>query len=198
MAPYLLYIRCMRTLAIIDDDATHRSVIRGLVEDAGYRVVAEGADGSEAASIVRDHSPDVVIMDVKMPGTDGITATGEINRTRPTPVILLTGTDDPETVRRATEAGVMAYLTKPVRAEELTPAIELAVKRFSEFTMLRKENLDLKSSIEARKIIERAKGLLMEKEGLAETEAFNRIRKISMDRRKSMREVAEVIISALE
>lgn len=188
----------VRGIIIIDDDADHREVLRGLIEDAGYNVLAEGGDGTEAMDLCKTHMPDVIIMDVRMPEKDGIEAAEELSGTCPVPVILLTASDDPETIRRASEAGVMAYLLKPVRAEELAPAIELAVKRFTEFEVLKKENRDLRSSIEARKVIERAKGLLMEKEGLTESEAFSRIRRISMDKRKSMQDVAEVIISALE
>ncbi|MFQ5464725.1 MAG: ANTAR domain-containing response regulator [Thermodesulfobacteriota bacterium] len=187
----------MKGIAIIDDDPTQRSVLKALVEDAGYRVVAEGADGSVALGICKDSRPDAVIMDVRMPGMDGITAAGVLARLCPVPVVLLTANDDPETVRRATEAGVMAYLIKPVRAEELSPAIELACGRHAEFETLKRENRDLKSAVEARKVIEKAKGLLMEKEGLTEAEAFARLRKTSMSRRKTMREVADVIVLAL-
>ena len=190
-------VRVMKGIAIIDDDATQRSVLKALVEDAGYRVVAEGADGTEALGICKDSRPDAVIMDVRMPGMDGITASGVLARLCPVPVVLLTANDDPETVRRAMEAGVMAYLIKPVRAEELAPAIELACCRHAEFETLKRENRDLKSAIEARKVIEKAKGLLMEKEGLTEAEAFARLRKTSMSRRKTMREVAEVIVLTL-
>ncbi len=188
----------MRTVAIIEDDPSERLVLRGFVEDMGFDVVAEGSDGSEALEICRKYSPDLVIMDVGMPRKDGIEATRDINRDCPTPVILLTARDDEETIRRAVESGVMAYLVKPVKREDLLPAIELSISRFREFQMLRKENVDLKNALEARKIIEKAKGLLMEKEGLTETEAFMRIRKISMDKRKPMKEIAEVIILALE
>jgi len=190
----------MRSIAIIDDDATHRMVLKGLVEDAGYRVVGEGADGSVAVEICSGppgQRPDVVIMDVRMPVMDGIEAAGVIGRTSGVPVVMLTATADADTIRRAVDAGVMGYLTKPVRAEELAPAIELAVERSAECESLRRENEDLKSAAAARVAIERAKGVLMEKEGITEAEAFSRIRRISMDRRKSMKEVSEVIISAL-
>ncbi|HHL40833.1 MAG TPA: response regulator [Deltaproteobacteria bacterium] len=187
----------MKKVALIDDEASQRVVLRGFLEDAGYEVVAEGGDGSQAVDICTANDPDLVIMDVKMPGMDGIEAARLINSLRPTPVLLLTASSDDETVRRAVEAGVMAYLTKPVRFEELQPAIELALDRHNELEQLRKENVDLKEAIETRKVVERAKGLLMEKEGLTEKEAFGRLRKISMDRRSTMREIAEVIIKAL-
>lgn len=188
----------MRRIAVVDDNPSERLVLKGLLEDAGLDLVAEGVDGSEAVKICRLKSPDLLIMDVKMPVKDGIEAALEISRDCPTPIVLLTGCDDEETVRRAADAGVMAFLVKPVRAEELGPAIELAISRFQEFTALRKENEDLKKTLQARKVIEKAKGLLMEREGMSETEAFARIRKISMDKRKAMAEVAEVIIMAFD
>jgi len=188
----------VRKIAIIDDDASERLVLKGLVEEAGYSVVAEGADGAEAVKVCEESLPDIVIMDVKMPVKDGIEATAELQRVSPAPVVLLTADTDAETVRRAAEAGVMAYLVKPVRGEDLIPAIELAIERYREFGILRRENEDLKKTLLARKSIEKAKGLLMEREKLSESEAFSRIRKISMDKRQSMTEIAEVIILAFE
>ncbi|MDP2690667.1 MAG: response regulator [Deltaproteobacteria bacterium] len=198
MAPKLLSTMGMKNIAIVDDDSSARFVLKGLVEEAGFRVVAEGVDGAEAIEICKAKAPDLVIMDVHMPIKDGIEAAGEIGRACPTPVILLTARDDEETVRRAAGAGVMAYLVKPVREEELLPAIELAISRFSEFRLLREENAELKGALQARKTIEKAKGLLMAREKMSEGEAFARIRKISMDKRKSMAEIADVIILAFE
>ena len=196
----------MIKIAIIDDNASERTVLKGLVEDSGFAVVAEGINGQEAVDICRLKSPDLVIMDVKMPVKDGvkggikggIEAAAEISRLCPTPVVLLTASDDEDTINRAVEAGVMGYLIKPVRQEDITPAIKLAMSRFLEFEILKRENRDLKNSLQARKAIEKAKGLLMEKEGLSEAAAFARIRKISMDRRQSMTDIAEIIITALE
>jgi len=188
----------MKRIAIIDDNAKERFVVKGLIEECGFTVVAEGSNGEEAVEICRTKSPDIVIMDVKMPVKDGVCAASEISRDCPVPVVLLTARGDEDTVKRAAEAGVMAYLMKPVRLEDLRPAIELALTRFEEFQMLRKENRDLKNAIQARKSIEKAKGLLMEREKLSENSAFSRIRKISMDKRKSMAEIAEVIIMAFE
>ncbi|OGP18606.1 MAG: hypothetical protein A2V21_306045 [Deltaproteobacteria bacterium GWC2_55_46] len=188
----------MKKIAIIDDNDTERLILRGFIEDAGFAIVAEGTNGMEALEICRLKDPDLIIMDVKMPVKDGIEAAFEISHSFPKPIVLLTGSDDEETVRRAAEAGVMAYLMKPLRAEELIPAVELAISRFREFQALRRENEDLKKTLETRKVVEKAKGLLMEKEGLSESEAFARIRKISMDKRKSMSEIAEVLIMALE
>lgn len=198
MALKLLSTIAMKNIAIVDDDASSRFVIRGFVEEAGLKVVAEGENGAEAVEICRTKRPDVVLMDINMPVKDGIEAAAEIGRECPTPVILLTARDDEATVKRAAGAGVMAYLVKPVREEELLPAIELAVSRFKEFRLLREENKELKSALAARKTIEKAKGLLMARESLSEGEAFSRIRKIAMDKRKSMAEIAEVIILAFE
>lgn len=198
MALKLLSTIAMKNIAIVDDDASSRFVIRGFVEEAGLKVVAEGENGAEAVEICRTKRPDVVLMDINMPVKDGIEAAAEIGRECPTPVILLTARDDEATVKRAAGAGVMAYLVKPVREEELLPAIELAVSRFKEFRLLREENTELKSALAARKTIEKAKGLLMARESLSEGEAFSRIRKIAMDKRKSMAEIAEVIILAFE
>ncbi|MFQ5736649.1 MAG: ANTAR domain-containing response regulator [Thermodesulfobacteriota bacterium] len=188
----------MKNVAIVDDDSSARFVLKGFVEEAGFSVVAEGSNGAEAVEICRTKAPDLVIMDVKMPVKDGIEAAGEISRACPVPVILLTARDDEETVRRAAGAGVMAYLVKPVRREELAPAMELAMSRFREFNLLRQENAELKGALAARKTIERAKGLLMAREKISEGEAFSRLRKISMDKRKTMAEIAEVIILAFE
>lgn len=188
----------MIKIAIIDDNVSERAVLKGFAQDCGFAVVAEGVNGQEAVDICRLKSPDLVIMDVKMPVKDGIEATAEISRLCPTPVVLLTASDDEDTITRAVEAGVMGYLVKPVRHEDISPAIKLAMSRFIEFEILKRENRDLKNTLQARKAIEKAKGLLMEKEGLSEAAAFARIRKISMDRRQSMTDIAEIIITALE
>ncbi|OGP23505.1 MAG: hypothetical protein A2X93_02580 [Deltaproteobacteria bacterium GWC2_56_8] len=188
----------MRKIAIVDDDASERIVLKGLLMENGFSVVAEGKSGLEAIDICRSSTPDLIIMDVRMPGKDGISAAFEISKICPTPVVLLTASDDEETIRRAAEAGVMGFLLKPIREEGLVPAIELAISRFEEFVMLRKENAELKDALKARKTIEKAKGLLMERDKLSEAEAFARIRKIAMDKRKSMTDIAEVIILAFE
>ncbi|MBI4949151.1 MAG: response regulator [Deltaproteobacteria bacterium] len=198
MALILLFYYRMRKIAIVDDDASERIVLKGLLMENGFSVVAEGKSGLEALDICRSSTPDLIIMDVRMPGKDGISAALDIGKNCPTPVVLLTASGDEETIRRAAEAGVMGYLMKPIREEGLVPTIELAISRFEEFVMLRKENAELKDALKARKTIEKAKGLLMEREKLNEAEAFARIRKIAMDKRKSMTEIAEVIILAFE
>ncbi len=188
----------MKSIAIVDDDASGRFVLKGLLVEAGFSVAAEGADGAEAVEICRTKKPDLLVMDVKMPVKGGIEAAEEIARTCPTPVILLTGREDEQAVRRAASAGVMAFLAKPVRREELIAAIELASTRFNESRLLREENAELKGALAARKTIDKAKGLLMERDRISESEAFSRIRKIAMDKRKTMAEIAEVIILAFE
>jgi len=187
-----------RKIVIIDDNADQRFVLKGLLADMGCEILGEGKSGLEAVELMHRLSPEVILMDVKLPGMDGIEAAMAINKLKPTPVILLTAKKDEETIKRAVEAGVMAYLVKPIREEDLLPTIELAISRFKEFQAALKENIDLKETIEARKVIERAKGLLMEKEGLSERDAFSRIQKLSMDRRRSMKEIAEILITALE
>ncbi|MBI5326743.1 MAG: response regulator [Deltaproteobacteria bacterium] len=187
-----------RKIVIIDDNTDQRFILKGLLTDSGCEVLGEGKSGLEAVELMQKLSPDAILMDVKLPGMDGIEAVLAINKLKPAPVILLTAKKDEETIRRAAEAGVMAYLVKPIREEELLPTIELAISRFKEFQAVRKENIDLRETIAARKIIEKSKGLLMEKEGLSEREAFSRIQKLSMDKRMSMREIAEILITALE
>lgn len=188
----------MKRIAVVDDNASERLVLKGFIEAAGFELAAEGINGLEAIEICRSTRPDLLILDVRMPVKDGIEAAREISRSFPTPIVLLTADEDDETVRRAAEAGVMAYLMKPVRAEHISPAIEFAISNFNEIKALKDENENLKKTLEGRKIVSKAKGLLMEKEGLSEREAFARIRKISMDKRKSMAEIAEVLIMAFE
>lgn len=188
----------MKRIAVVDDNASERLVIKGFIEAARFAIAGEGANGLEAIEICRDRRPDLLMMDLRMPVKDGIKAAEEISRYCPTPIVLLTADEDSETAKRAAEAGVMGYLVKPARAEEIAPAIEVAISKFKELRALRDENEGLRKSIEERKAVEKAKGLLMEKEGLSEREAFSRIRKISMDKRKGMAEIAEVLIMALE
>lgn len=188
----------MRNIAIVDDNASELKILKAMAEEVGLNVIATGANGAEAIEICRANAPDLIIMDYKMPVKDGIEAAIEISRDCPLALVLLTAYDDEKSIRAAADAGIMAYLVKPVRQEQILPAVEVALVRFKDVEALRKENVALKDAIEARKIIEKAKGLLMEKEGLNENESFIRIRKISMDRRKSMKEIAEIIILAFE
>lgn len=187
-----------KRVAIVEDDPSQRRVLSGLLELKGYQVVAEASSGEDALALCKELRPDVVIMDINMPGMDGLEAAREINEESPTAVVMLSARDDDEAVRKAYEAGAMGYLIKPVGAEALYAAMEVAIFRFRELEKLLKENAELKDSLEARKYVERAKGLLMEAYGLTEDEAFKRLRKLSMDGRKPMVDVAKVITLSLE
>ena len=160
----------------------------------GFEVVGEGVSGESALLLAKATTPDVVLMAVGLQQQDGISAAQQIMEERPLPIVLLTSHCETETIERAKGAGVMAYLVKPLREEELVPAIEMAISRFAEFISLRKENADLKKTLEARKTIERAKGILMKTHDLSEADAFSLIQKRSMDMRKSMAEIAQAII----
>ncbi len=186
-----------RTRVIIaDDESLIRMDLREMLTNLGYLVVGEVADGRSAVNQARELRPDVVIMDIKMPDMDGIDAARVLTEERVAPVVLLSAYSQRELVQRAREAGVVAYLVKPYREEELTPAIEVALARFAEFKDLQKQVNDLAEALETRKLVDRAKGILMDKQGLTEAEAFRKIQKMSMDNRKPMKEVAEAIILA--
>lgn len=183
-------------ILIVDDSASSRTLLVEGLKELGCAVVGEAGDAQEGLGCVRSLRPDVVFVAIGLPDSDGITAARQIMEELPTPIVILSRHRDPETIRRATEVGVMAYLIKPVRKEELGPAIELAIGRFREFVALRRENADLKRALEERKVIERAKGILMETEGFSEREAFARIRRMSMDTRKPIEEIARAILLA--
>ncbi|MBM4459192.1 MAG: response regulator [Chloroflexi bacterium] len=186
-----------RTRVIIaDDESLIRMDLREMLTNLGYLVVGEVADGRSAVNQARELRPDIVIMDIKMPDMDGIEAAKILTEERVAPVVLLSAYSQRELVDRAREAGVVAYLVKPYREEELTPAVEVALARFREFQDLHKQVADLQQALETRKLVDRAKGILMDKQGLSEAEAFRKIQKMSMDNRKSMKEVAEAIILA--
>ncbi len=186
-----------RTRVIIaDDESLIRMDLREMLTNLGYLVVGEVADGRSAVNQARELRPDVIVMDIKMPDMDGIEAAKILTEERIAPVVLLSAYSQRELVDRAREAGVVAYLVKPYREEELTPAIEVALARFSEFKDLEKQVADLQLALETRKLVDRAKGILMDKQGLSEAEAFRKIQKMSMDNRKAMKDVAEAIILA--
>ncbi|MBF6613681.1 MAG: response regulator [Chloroflexi bacterium] len=185
-------------VVIADDDPIIRMDLREMLTGLGYSVVGEAADGSNAVSLARELRPDLVIMDIRMPELDGIEAARLLTGEEIAPVLLLTAYSEPDLVQRATQAGVIGYLVKPFRETQLGPAIEVTLGRFREFQQVRKELGDMKEALEARKVIDRAKGLLMDRYGLSEGDAFRRIQKRSMDMRKSMREVAEAILLASE
>jgi AmiR/NasT family two-component response regulator len=183
-----------RRVVIADDESIIRLDLGEMLANLGYEVVGEGSDGAVAVDLAHRLRPDLVIMDIKMPGMDGIAAAHELTRARVAPVLLLTAYSEQHLVERAREAGVVAYLVKPFREAELLPSIEIALARFAEFQTVEQEVHSLKEALETRKLIEQAKGILMETQGLKESEAFHRIRKASMDTRKSMREIAEAIL----
>jgi response regulator NasT len=186
-----------RTRVIIaDDESLIRMDLREMLTTLGYLVVGEVPDGRSAVNQSRELRPDVVIMDIKMPDLDGIEAAKILTEERIAPVVLLSAYSQRELVERARQAGVVAYLIKPYREEDLTPAIEVAVARFREFRDLEKQVADLQQALETRKLVDRAKGILMDKQGLTEAEAFRKIQKMSMDNRKPMKEVAEAILLA--
>jgi two-component system, response regulator PdtaR len=183
-----------RRVVIADDESIIRLDLGEMLANLGYEVVGEGSDGAIAVELAHRLRPDLVIMDIKMPGMDGIAAAQELTRAKIAPVLLLTAYSEQHLVERAREAGVIAYLVKPFREAELLPSIEIALARFAEFQTVEQEVHSLKEALETRKLIEQAKGILMETQGLKESEAFHRIRKASMDTRKSMREIAEAIL----
>ena len=183
-----------RRVVIADDESIIRLDLGEMLTNLGYEVVGEGSDGAIAVELAHRLRPDLVIMDIKMPGMDGIAAAHELTRARIAPVLLLTAYSEQHLVERAREAGVIAYLVKPFREAELLPSIEIALARFAEFQTVEQEVSSLKEALETRKLIEQAKGILMETQNIKESEAFHRIRKASMDTRKSMREIAEAIL----
>ncbi len=183
-------------LVIADDESLIRMNLKETLVGLGYLVVGEAGDGVSAITLARQLQPDLVVMDIKMPKLDGIQAAEVLTQERIAPVLLLTAYSDRELVDRAREAGVVAYLVKPFREADLLPAIEVAMARFQELRALDKQLGDLQEAMETRKIVERAKGLLMETQGLNEAEAFRRIQQLSMNTRKPMKEIAQALLLA--
>ncbi|MFT4218502.1 MAG: response regulator [Micropruina sp.] len=179
---------------VAEDEALIRLDLVELLTAEGYEVIGEAGDGEQALAMARELEPDLVVMDVKMPKMDGISAASAIAEERIAPVVMLTAFSQRELVERAREAGAMAYVVKPFDASDVVPAIEVAMARYAELKALEDEIDDLQERFESRKIVEQAKGLLMEGLGLTEPEAFRWIQKTAMDLRKSMREVAEGVI----
>lgn len=179
---------------VADDDPIIRLDLKQMLANLGYEVVAEAGDGNEAVLLARSVKPDVCVLDVRMPERDGISAVAEVVSEGIAAAILLTAYSDQELVQKATEAGAFAYLIKPFKPQDLPPAIEVAVSRFRQTQTLHKQVHELNQRLEARRIIERAKGMLMRKQGISEEEAYARIRQRSMETRRSMREVAEAIL----
>jgi AmiR/NasT family two-component response regulator len=185
-------------IIMADDESIIRMDLREMLSNLGYLVIGEVGDGRSAVNLARELRPDLVIMDIKMPDMDGIEAAKILTEERLAPVLLLTAYSQRELVNRAREAGVVGYLVKPFRESDLAPAIEVALARFAEFTTLEKEVGNLQTALETRKFVDRAKGILMDTQGLTEAEAFRKIQKMSMNTRKPMKEVAEAIILAHE
>jgi response regulator NasT len=183
----------MRCALIVDDEPLLRRHVAEILEHYGFDQILEAEDGSRALELVRHQEILLVVMDVGMPGIDGITTAEKIGKLKPLPIVLLTATADTATVERARLAGVMNFVVKPVRAEQLLVAVDLAIHQFVELLSLREEVGKLRDTLETRKLVDRAKGLLMRR-GMDEPTAFRRLQKLAMDKRKSLREVAEAIL----
>ena len=181
-------------IVIADNESIIRMDLRELLEEAGHQVVGEGANGKKAVELARKLKPDLIILDIKMPEMDGITAAKIIDDEKIAPVILLTAFSQSEIVERAKDSGVLAYLGKPVQESNLFPALEIALSRWQEMQDLEDQLFKVKDSLENRKILDRAKGILMDAYNITESEAFRRIQKYSMSKRKTIKEVAEAII----
>lgn len=186
-----------RRVVVAEDEALIRLDLVEMLREEGYDVVGEAGDGQRAVELAEELRPDLVIMDVKMPRRDGIDAASEIAAKRIAPVVILTAFSQRELVERARDAGAMAYLVKPFSQADLVPAVELAASRFEEMSLLEREVANLSDRLETRKVIERAKGVLMQSQRLSEPEAFKWIQRAAMDRRTTMKAVAEVVLDTL-
>lgn len=187
-----------RRVVVAEDETLIRLDIVEMLEHEGYDVVAQAVNGEQALELAREFRPDLVLMDVKMPIMDGITAAATLTAERVAPVVLLTAFSQRELVERAQEAGAMAYVVKPFTAADLVPAIEIAISRGEQISALAAEISDLQEQFETRKLVDRAKSRLMEQLNLTEPDAFRWIQKTSMDRRLSMREVADAVLDQIK
>jgi len=183
-----------RRVLVAEDEALIRLDLVEMLREEGYEVVGEAGDGEQAVELATELRPDLVILDVKMPKRDGIEAASEIAGKRIAPVVILTAFSQRELVERARDAGAMAYLVKPFAKRDLVPAVELAISRFTELQALEAEVAGLTDRLETRKVVERAKGLLMAKQAMTEPEAFRWIQRTAMDRRTTMKAVALVVV----
>jgi AmiR/NasT family two-component response regulator len=181
-------------VVIAEDEALIRLDLRETLEEEGYEVVAETSRGDEVVDLVREHRPDLAILDIKMPGGDGLTAAAEITSARLAAVLVLTAFSQRELIDRAREAGALAYLVKPFQRNDLVPAMELAIGRFEEMKALEEENKDLEERLETRKVVDRAKGKLMDELDMKENDAFRWVQRRAMDERTSMRDVAQRVL----
>lgn len=183
-----------RRVVIAEDEALIRLDLREMLREEGFDVVGEAGDGEQAVALANDLQPDLVICDIKMPKMDGISAAAQIVGKRVAPVVMLTAFSQRDLIERARDAGAMAYLVKPFEKRDLLPAIEMAMSRFAEIKALEAEVTGLRDRLEARKLIERAKGALMTRHEMTEPEAFRWIQRAAMDNRTSMRAVAELVL----
>ncbi len=181
---------------IAEDEQLTRAIIRARLEKLGHQVLAEAENGVQAIELVRLHRPDIIIMDIKMPEMDGLEAARNIVTQWPCAILFLSSFNEEELVEQAGDAGALAYLTKPFRKEDLGPAVQIAVQRFKQIQAQSKEIDQLKETIETRKLIERAKGILMDRHNMSEEEAFKRIHYQARNQNKKMREIAQSIITA--
>ena len=184
-------------VVVAEDEGLIRMDIVATLNESGYQVVGEAADGEEAVRLATELTPDLLVMDIKMPKLDGISAAEKISELK-IPVVLLTAFSQSDLVKRAAEAGAMAYVTKPFKPTDLLPAIQIALSRFEEITALEAEIADISERLETRKLMDRAKSMLQTKMKLTEPEAFRWIQKASMDRRLSMAQVAKTVIEQLD
>ena len=185
----------IKRVLIAEDEALIRLDLREMLQEEGFDVVGEAADGEQAVELAVELNPDLVICDIKMPKMDGIAAAAQIAEKRIAPVVILTAFSQRDLIERARDAGAMAYLVKPFQKRDLLPAIEMATSRFAEIRALESEVTNLRERLEARKLIERAKGVLMTEHRMTEPEAFRWIQRAAMDNRTSMRAVAELVLS---
>lgn len=181
---------------IAEDEAIIRLDLKEMLEEEGFHVVGEASDGDAAIRLAQERNPDLVIMDIKMPGLDGLSAAERIVADGLAAVLILTAFSQRDLVHRAAQAGAIGYLVKPFQKSDLVPAIEVALARHAELAAVKKESADLTQQLETRKLVDRAKGKLMDEKGMSEADAFRQIQKTAMDERRSMRAVAEAILGA--
>ena len=181
-------------VVIAEDEAIIRLDLKETLEEEGYEVVGQTGRGDEAVKLVEDLQPDLAILDVKMPGMDGLEAAGQISAGKQAAVLILTAFSQRDLIEKARDAGALAYLVKPFQKSELIPAVEVALGRFQEMKALQDQNLSLSEQLETRKLVDRAKGILMDKHGLSEADAFRFVQKSAMDTRATLKSVAQDVI----
>ena len=181
-------------VVIAEDEAIIRLDLKETLEEEGYEVVGETGRGDEAVALVKDRQPDLAILDVKMPGMDGLTAAAQISADKQAAVLILTAFSQRDLIEKARDAGALAYLVKPFQKSELIPAVEVALGRFQEMKALADENLSLAEQLETRKLVDRAKGRLMDQHGMSENDAFRFLQKTAMDTRATLKSVATEVI----